>query len=97
MDSDTDMAETGKPDPEQYEFQVPVDYAPPTDKGTEPFDQVCTLQMKPDGKHMCILKIGKTATGYKAHDEDKEEKMTKPDYSNMAQEMVQSPAGGRAY
>lgn len=77
---------------EQYEFEIPPGLSLPEghEESNKPFDMVCTLQVKPDGKHMCILKIGDTDTPYKKHmDEGKEEKPEyKKDYSDMAQGMM---------
>lgn len=81
-----------------YEFPAPPSFTSPEGhEGGEPFDIVCTVQAKPDGKTLCLLKVGDKDTGYKKEGEEKGENMVKPDYSGMAKGMMaQSPPGASA-
>jgi len=72
----------------RIEFTAPEGFvAPEGAEGGEPFDMVCTLKVKPDGKTICITKLGDMDLPY---DDEKsggyEEE--RPDYRSMAQNVV---------
>lgn len=77
----------------QFEFPAPPGFMPPSNAGNEPFEQVCTLQAKPDGKTLCILKVAGKDTGYKDEGYKQE---TKPSYTQMgmAKDMMNTDVAG---
>ena len=82
---------------ERIEFPVPKGFTPPEGSEGGEFDLVCTLKVKPDGKTMCITKLGDMdMPGY---DEDEgSEETERPDYKSMAKGVMAGlqPASGEA-
>ncbi len=88
----------------RIEIPIPKGFSPPSEtEAGKPFDIVDSWEVKPDGKTMCLVRIGDSdAPGYGANaHEDKSEPA--PDYkpmaSNMANQMsaVGGDAGGGGY
>lgn len=90
--------------PGRIEIQVPKGFSPPSESEPgKPFDVVDSWEVKPDGKTMCLVRIGDSdAPGYGSNKES-DQAETKPDYkpmaANMASQMsaVGGDAGGGGY
>ncbi len=93
-DADHYPKATGKG--KRVEFPVPKGFVPP-ESDTDKFELVTTFEVKPDGKTICIVKMGEfDMPGYKDGVQEKEsiEEMEMkgqhaPDYKDYAKGMLQ--------
>lgn len=79
--TDTSSKPKGKP----VEFPIPENFTPPeSNEAPGEFEAVCEFRIKPDGKTMCLLRIGDTELP-----EPKDYKHEKaPDYKGVGGEIV---------